>query len=56
MLNGGQPVGHNQHGADALHLLQGILNQDFRLRIDVGGGLVQDHDLRAVDDGAGEAE
>ena len=36
--------------------LQGILDEDFRVRVDVGGGLVQDEDAGIADDGAGEAE
>ena len=42
MLNGTQTVGNDQHGADVLHLLQRVLDQHFRFRIDIGSGLVQD--------------
>ncbi len=56
VLDGGEPVGHNEHGADVLHLLQGILNEDLGLGVDVGGSLVQDHDLRPVYDGPGKGK
>ena len=47
---------HDEHGADAAHLFQRILNQKLRLSVDVGGGLVQDHDAGLMQDGAGKAE
>ena len=56
MLDGTQPVGNDQHGADVLHLLQRILNQKLGFCVDIGGGLVQDHDAGLVDDGTGEAQ
>ena len=55
MLDGGQTVGNDQHGADVLHLFQRILDQQFGLGVDVGGGLVQDHDGGLVDNSAGKA-
>ena len=56
VLDGGKPVGNDQHGADGAHLFQGILDQQFRLRIDVGGSLVQDHDAGLVEDGPGKGK
>ena len=56
MLDGGKPVGDDQHSADILHLLQRILNEDLGLGVDIGGGFVQDHDGRLMQDGTGEAE
>lgn len=56
MLDGTQPVGHDQHGADVLHFFQRVLNEKLGFRIDVGGGLVQDHHRGLVDDGAGEGQ
>mgnify|MGYP006955455789 CR=1 FL=1 len=48
VLDGTEAMGHDQHGADVLHLFQRVLDQDLRFRVDVGGGLVQDHDGRLV--------
>ena len=56
MLDGGQAVGNDQHGADVLHLFQRVLNEKLSLGVDVGGGLVQDHHRRTVDDGPGETQ
>ena len=56
MLNGGKAMGHDQHSADILDLFQGILDQDLCLRVDIGGGFVQDHDGRLVQNGTGKAE
>ena len=56
VLDGAQAVGYDQHGADVLHLFQRVLNENLRLRIDVGGGLVQNHDGGLVQDGSGEAQ
>ena len=56
VLDGGQPVGHDEHGADGAHFLQGVLNQQLRLGVDVGGGLVQNHHGGLVEDGAHKAE
>ena len=56
MLDGGKAMGHDQHGADVLHLFQGVLDQHFRFGVDVGGGLVQDHDAGLMDDGTGKAQ
>ena len=47
---------HDEHGADAAHLFQRILNQKLRLSVDVGGGLVQNHDAGLMQDGAGKTE
>ena len=56
VLDGAQAMCHDQHGADVLHLLQRVLNEDLCLRIDVGGGLVQNHDGGLMQDGPGEAQ
>ena len=56
VLDGGEAVCHDEHGADAAHLFQRILNQKLRLSVDVGGSLVQDHDAGLMQDGAGKAE
>ena len=37
-------------------LLQRVLNEYLRLRVDVGGGFVQDHDGGLVQNGPGEAQ
>ena len=39
MLDGGQAVCHNQHGADVFHLLQRVLNEQLGLRVDGVGGV-----------------
>ena len=56
VLDGAETVCNDQHGADVLHLLQRILDQQLRFRVDVGGGLVQDHHRGLVDDGPGKAQ
>ena len=56
VLDGGQAVGHDEHGADGAQLLQGGLYEQLRLGVDVGGGLVQDHDGGLVEDGAHKAQ
>ena len=56
VLNGGEAVCHDEHRADAAHLFQRILNQKLRLSVDVGGGLVQNHNAGLMQDGAGKAE
>ena len=56
VLNGGQPVGNDQHRTDVFHLLQRILNENFRFRVDICGGLVQNHHAGLVDNGSGKAE
>ena len=56
MLNGAQSVGNDQHRTDIFHLLQRILDQQLRFRVDICGGLVQDHHAGLVDDGAGKGQ
>ncbi len=56
VLNGGETVSNDQHGANVLHLFQRVLNQNLRLSVDVGGCFVQDHNAWLVDDGASEGE
>ena len=56
MLDRRKPVGHDEHGADGLHLLQGILDQHLGLRVDIGSGLIQDHNSRLVENGSRKAE
>ena len=56
MLNGGQTVSNDEHGANVLHLLQRVLDENFRFGVDVGGGFVQDHHAGFMDDGTGKAE
>ena len=56
VLNGGKTVGNDEHGADIFHLLQGVLNKDLRLGVDVGGGFVEDHHRRLVDNGTGKGK
>lgn len=53
-----QPVRNDQQrrGVAAELGADGALNQRVRGHVDGRGGLVQDHDLGAGDDGAGEAE
>ena len=50
VLDGGQPVGYDQHRADRAHLFQRILNQDLGLGVDVCRGFVQNHDTGLVQD------
>ena len=56
VLNRGETVSHDEHRSDVSHLLQGILNQKLGLRVDVGRGLVEDHDLRLMDDRPGKGK
>ena len=56
MLNGRKSVRNDQHGANVFHLLQRILDQDFRLGVDVGRCFVQNHHRRTVDDGPGKGK
>ena len=50
VLNGGKSVCNNKHCANVHHLVQTVLDQNFRFRIDVCGCFVQNHYLWAVDD------
>ena len=56
MLDGGQTVCHDEHGANVLDLFQAVLDQQLGFGIDVGGGFVQDDHRGLMDDGAGEGE
>ena len=56
ILNGAQAVGDDQHGADVLHLLQGVLDEHFRFRVDVGRGFIEDHYGGLVQDGPCKAQ
>ena len=56
VLDGAQPVGNDQHGANVLHLLQGVLDQHLRLGVDVGGGLIENHDGGLVNNGSGKGQ
>ena len=51
-----QTVRDHEHGSDIHHPLERILDQNLGLGIDVGGRLVEDHDLRLMHDGAGKGE
>ena len=54
VLDGGEAVCHDEHGADAAHLFQRVLDQDLGLGINVGRCFVQDHDARLMQQGAGK--
>ena len=56
MLYGGKSVGNDEHGADVAHLFQRVLNQKLGFCVDIGGGFVQNHHRRLVDDGTGKAQ
>ena len=56
VLDGAQAVSHDQHGADVLHLFQGVLDEHFRFRVDVCRGLIEDHHGGLVQDGPCEAQ
>ena len=56
VLDRGETMGHDEHGSDVSHFLQGILDQKLGLRVYIGRGLVKDHDLRLMDDGPGEGK
>ena len=56
MLDGGKPVGDHQHRTDTLHLLQGLLYENFGLRINVGRCLIQYQYLRFMDDRTGKGQ
>ena len=56
VLDGTQAVGHDEHGADVLHLFQRILDKQLRFRVDIGGGFVQNHHGGFVNNGAGKAQ
>ena len=56
MLDRGQTVGYYEHGADILDLLQGILDQQLGLGINIGSSFIQNDHGRLVDNGAGKAK
>ena len=56
VLNGRESVRDYEHGSYVHHPLEGILYEHLRLGVDVGGRLVQYHDLGLVDDGPREAQ
>lgn len=56
VLDGGETVRDHEHRADALNLLQGVLDDKFGLGIDIGGGLIKDENLRFMQDGAGKGK
>ena len=49
-------MGDHEHGADAAHFFQRVLDQQLGLRVDICRSLVQNHHAGLVDDGAGKAE
>ena len=49
-------MGDDEHRADVLHLLQRILDEDLGLGVDIGGGFVQNQDLRLMENGPGEGK
>lgn len=56
VLDRGQAVGDHEHGADAAHLFQRILNQQLGLGVNIRCGFVQNHNAGLVDDGTRKAE
>ena len=56
VLDGREPVRHDQHRADGPHLFKRPLDQDLSLGVDVRRRLVEDQDLRPVQDRARERE
>ena len=53
--DGGEAVGDDEAGAAFEQGFQRLLNLTFGVRVDVGGGLVEDEDFGVSDKGAGEA-
>ena len=56
VADGAQAVGDGDGGARLHQALQGFLHQAFALRVEGGGGFVQDEDGRVLQDGAGDAD
>ena len=54
MLDRRQTMCHHQHCPNGLHLLQRLLNQHFRLRIDIRRRLIENQDLRLMNDRTGK--
>ena len=54
--DGGQPVGNRNYGTAFRSLAQGGVDGCFRLRIEGGGGLVEQQDPRMADESAGERD
>ena len=52
----GKSVRDHEHGSDVHHLFQGVLNQRFRFRVDIGGGFVEDHDARMMRHRSGKGQ
>ena len=49
-------MGDDDGGTALQDAFQRVLDEDFGVGVDVGGGLVQDEDAGVADNGAGEAE
>ena len=56
VLDGGKPVGDNKGGTAFEQLIQTLLQDDFCLRVDAGGGFVQNQDLRVREQSAGKGD
>jgi hypothetical protein len=54
--DGGQPMGDDQRGVVLRHLRQGLLDGLLGVAVQRRGGLVEDHDARALEDGPGDGD
>ena len=54
--DGGEPVGDDHGGAVFHQVFDGLLDLDFGLGIEGGGGLIKDEDGRVLDQGTGNRE
>ena len=54
VLDGGQTVSNDKHRADRLDPLEGVLDKELGLGIDICRSLVKDDDGGLVNDGSGK--
>mmetsp|Transcript_8501 Transcript_8501/g.28495 ORF Transcript_8501/g.28495 Transcript_8501/m.28495 type:complete len:205 (-) Transcript_8501:1223-1837(-) len=55
MCNGREPMGDNERRPSLAHLLQRSLDLILRVRVQRAGGLVEENDLRILQDGPGDS-
>ena len=56
ILDGREAVGNGDGGPALSHLLEGMLDDLFGLRIDIGGGFIQNQNLRLGSDRPGKGD
>lgn len=56
ILNGGEAVGDDDAGAILHQGVEGLLNEEFGLVVDGGGGFIEEEDGRVLEEGAGDGE